>query len=311
MNRRERFHAAVEGRPVDRPPVTAWVHFLSDHLPGARTAELHLEFLREYDWDIAKVMNDYRYPLPAGLERLDTAEAMRRFKRLTLNERSFAEQLDAIARLRRELGPDWPIVDTLFDPYQQVVRNVGFVQGRDIPRHPQAAAEMLEAVTETLCEYVRASRAAGADGFFLSVNTAIRAGFPRGVDDAIARDFQRPYDLRLLKAAEGSVRILHVHGVGLDLDRVLDYPFEVLSLSDRLQGNPSLADLRARTGRCLMGGLNENTIQEKPLPELRDEIDDAIRQAGRERFILSPGCTVPSFTPQRTLRCLRETTRGP
>ena len=38
---------------------------------------------------------------------------------------------------------------------------------------------------------------------------------------------------------------------------------------------------------------------------------DAIRQAGRERFILSPGCTVPSFTPQRTLRCLREHTRGP
>lgn len=310
MNRRERFFAAVEGRTVDRPPVTAWVHFLSDHLSGARTAELHLEFLREYDWDIAKVMNDYRYPLPAGLERLDSAEAMRRFGRLSMNERAFAEQLETISRLRRELGPDWPVVDTLFDPYQQVVRNVGFVQGREIPRHPGAAAEMLDAVTETLCDYVRASRAAGADAFFLSVNTAIRREFPRGVDEAISREFQRPYDLRLLAAAEGSVRILHVHGVGLDLDRVLDYPFEVLSLSDRLQGNPSLAELRQRTDRCLMGGLNETTFQEKPLPELRAEIDDAIRQAGRQRLILAPGCTVASFSPQRSLACLREYTRG-
>lgn len=311
MNRRERFHAAVAGREVDRPPVTAWVHFLSDHLTGARTAELHLAFLREYDWDVAKVMNDYRYPVPVGLELLDTPEAMRRFKRLPMSERSFAEQLDVIARLRRELGPDWPILDTLFDPYQQVVRNVGFVQGKHIPLHREAASEMLDAVTDTLCDYVRASRAAGADGFFISINSAIRAGFPRGVDEAVFREYQRPYDLRLLQAAEGSVRVLHIHGIGLDLDRVLDYPCEVISLSDRLQGNPSLRELRTRTDRCLMGGLNENAIQEKPLPELRAEIDDALRQAGRQRFILAPGCTVPSFTPQRSLRCLRDYTRTP
>lgn len=310
MNRRERFLAAAAGREVDRPPVTAWVHFLSDHLAGARTAELHAAFLREYDWDVAKVMNDYRYPLPEGLERLDTAEAMRRFRRLPMGERAFAEQLDVIARLRRTLGPDWPIVDTLFDPYQQVVRNVGFAQGRHIPQHHDAALAMLDAVTATLCDYVRASRAAGADGFFLSVNSAIRAGFPRGVDDAVFRTYQRPYDLRLLEAAQGAVRILHVHGTGLDLDRVLDYPFEVLSVSDRLKGNPSLAELRARTDRCLMGGIDETTFQEKPLPDLRAEIDDALRQAGRQRLILAPGCTLPSFTPQRSLRCLRDATRS-
>jgi uroporphyrinogen decarboxylase len=49
MSRRERFLAAIGGRAVDRPPVTAWVHFLSDHLSGDATAELHLEFLRAYD----------------------------------------------------------------------------------------------------------------------------------------------------------------------------------------------------------------------------------------------------------------------
>ena len=105
MNRRERFLAAVDGRAVDRPPVVAWVHFLSDHLPGDETARLHLEFLRAYDWDVAKLMNDYRYPVPPGLELLDSAEAMRRFRPLSLDERSFAEQLRAIERLRREHAP--------------------------------------------------------------------------------------------------------------------------------------------------------------------------------------------------------------
>jgi uroporphyrinogen decarboxylase len=310
MNRRERFFAAVAGREPDRPPVTAWVHFLSDHLSGEDTAELHLKFLREYDWDIAKVMNDYRYPLPVGLERLDGAEAMRRFRRLSLDEPAFARQLDAIRRLRRELGPDWPIVDTLFDPYQQVVRNVGFAEGVNIPLHREAALDMLGAVCDTLCDYVAAAREAGADGFFLSINSAIREGFPRGVGEAVFRDYQRPFDLRLLAAAEGSVRILHIHGVGLDLDRVLDYRCEVISLSDRLPGNPSLGELRGRTDKCLMGGIDETRIQEKPLPELRAEIDDALAQAGRRRFILAPGCTVPSFTPQRTLRCLQDHARA-
>jgi uroporphyrinogen decarboxylase len=34
------------------------------------------------------------------------------------------------------------------------------------------------------------------------------------------------------------VRVLHVHGTGLDMERVKDYPCEVINLSDRLAGNP-------------------------------------------------------------------------
>ena len=308
MSKRERFFAAIEGRAVDRPPVTAWVHFLSDHLSGEDTANLHVKFLRAYDWDVAKLMNDYRYPVPPGLELLDSAAAMRRFVRLSLDERAFAEQLRAIESLRRELGPDWPILDTLFDPYQQVLRNVGFSQAPAFAAHREAALEMLDAVADTLCRYVAAARAAGADGFFMSINSAIRAGFPRGADDATCRDFQRPFDLRLLAAAQGTVRVLHVHGVGLDLDRVLDYPCEAISVSDRLPGNPSLAQLRQRTDRCLMGGIDETRIQERSLPDVRAEIDDAFAQAGRQRFILAPGCTLPSFTPERTLRHVRDYT---
>ena len=56
MNKRERFVAAAHGADVDRPPVTAWVHFLSDHLSGTETARLHQRFIETYDWDVAKVM---------------------------------------------------------------------------------------------------------------------------------------------------------------------------------------------------------------------------------------------------------------
>jgi uroporphyrinogen decarboxylase len=131
---------------------------------------------------------------------------------------------------------------------------------------------------------------------------------PRGVSREIYERFQRPFSLRLLEAARGSVRVLHVHGAGLEFERVLDYPVEAWSWSDRLPGNPTLAELRARTPHCLMGGLDETQFSERSRPLLAAQIDDALAQAGRSGFILAPGCTVPSFSPQRLLRHLRDHT---
>ncbi len=310
MNKRERFLAAVEGRPVDRPPVTTWVHFLSDHLDGERVARLHVDFVRAYDWDLVKVMNDYRYPVPEGVRTLEAPESLRAYRRLGLDEPCFAEQLRCLEHLRAGLGPDMPLLETGFDPFQQIMRNVGFDQAANLLRHEREAQQALAAITETLCDYVRAAKARGADGFFFSINGAIRAGFPRGAGDDVHARLQRPYDLEILRAAEGMVRVLHVHGTGLDLTRIDGYPYEVLSVSDRLPGNPSLRELRGFTDRCLMGGLDETRLQERSLPLVAAEIDDAIAQAGRERLILSPGCTIPSFSPKRTLSFLRDYTRG-
>jgi uroporphyrinogen decarboxylase len=310
MNKRERFLAAVQGRPVDRPPVTAWVHFLSDHLDGERVARLHADFVRAYDWDVVKVMNDYRYPVPPGVRTLDAPESLLNYRPLGLDEPCFAEQLRCLERLRAELGPDVPLLETGFDPFQQILRNVGFDQAANLVRHEREAHQALAAITDTLCRYVRAAKAQGADGFFFSINGAIREGFPRGASSDVHARLQRPYDLEILRAAEGMVRVLHGHGTGLNLARIDGYPYEVLSVSDRLQGNPSLRELRAFTDRCLMGGIDETRVQERSLPLVAAEIDDAIAQAGRERLILSPGCTIPSFSPKRTLSFLREYTRA-
>ncbi len=309
MHKRERFFGAVQGGAVDRPPVTAWVHFLSDHLPGEETARLHERFLAAYDWDFLKVMNDYRYPVPAGVQTYEDPASLRAFKALPLEEPAFAEQLKCLKALRACVGAHTPLVETLFDPYQQLLRNVGFAEAPNLHKHKEHTLCALEAVSQTLVAYVKAAKALGIEAVFLSINGAIQEGFPRGSSREIYEMFQRPYDLELLRAAEGMVRILHVHGAGIDIGRVLDYPCEVISVSDRLPGNPSLADLRKRTAKCLMGGLDETRLQEMTLPALARQVDDALEQAGRERFILAPGCTIPSFSPRRSLEFLRGYTK--
>ncbi len=308
MNKRERFIAAVQGAVVDRPPVTAWVHFLSDHLSGTETARLHQRFVETYDWDVAKVMGDYRYPVPEGVRSFEDPASLRAYRVLGMDTPAFAAQLECLAQLRRTLGADMALIDTGFDPYQQLLRNVGFSEAPNLWKHKADTLRALETVAETSASYIKAAKALGVDAYFLSINGAIREGFPRGSSREVYETYQRPFDLALLRAAEGMVRILHVHGVGLELERVLDYPCEVISISDRLPGNPSLAELRKMTDKCLMGGLDETRIQERTLPALAAEIDDAIAQAGRQKFILAPGCTIPSFTPKRSLAFLREYT---
>jgi uroporphyrinogen decarboxylase len=309
MNKRERFFAAVTGGSPDRPPVTAWVHFLSDHLPGEETARLHERFIQTYDWDMAKVMNDYRYPVPGEVQTFEDPASLRAFKPLGLDSPCFAEQIKCLKALRTALGPDIALIETGFDPYQQLLRNVGFAEAPNLWRHENEALLALGTVAETLARYIKAVKALGVEAFFLSVNGAIQQGYPRGASREVYETFQRPFDLELLGAAEGMVRIVHIHGVGLDISRVLDYPCEVISISDRLPGNPSLAELRQRTAKCLMGGLDETRIQERTLPSLAREVDDAMAQAGRRNFLLTPGCTIPSFSPKRTLSFLRDYTR--
>lgn len=310
MNKRERFLAAVSGRQVDRPPVTAWVHFLSDHLDSVRTADLHEQFLAAYDWDLLKVMNDYRYPVPEGVITLEDVKSLRRYEKFSLQEDCFVRQLECLKLLRTRLDPDLPMIETIFEPYQQILRNVGFSQAANLFRHDeQSALHAIETVRDTTCAYIQEVRKLGIDGIFLSINGAIPPHRPRGVTPEQHQTYQKKFAIDVLKEAEGMVRVLHVHGDHLEIDRIWDYPCEVISVSDRLQGNPSLSALRQKTDKCLMGGINETRIQEQTLAEIKAEVDDTIAQAGPSRLIIAPGCTMPSFTPARNLHFLRDYTR--
>jgi uroporphyrinogen decarboxylase len=166
---------------------------------------------------------------------------------------------------------------------------------------------MLAAACGTMCPYMRAMRAAGCDAVFFSINGAIVPPNPARRGRGDLRAFLRPYDLRMPEAMEGMARILHVHGMGVDVTRGIDYPCEAIPVSDRLPGNPSIRALRAMTPRCLMGGVHEMAIAERSIPATRAEVRDAIAQNGGVRnFIVSPGCTIPTRTPTAALRAVME-----
>ena len=303
----ERFHAAVAGNPVDRIPITVWLHFVTDFVDGAESARLHARFFRQYDWDLAKVISDYRLPLPDGMETFESPQDMARIRPASMAERTYQEQFRLLRVLRADLGEDWPIIDTTFEPLQQITRKVGSAKTKMIFDNPALAKPMLEALTETVIAYVRELKRIGVDGVLYSVFGGIQKPHPKGIDDATFKEFMRPYDQAILAEMEGMVRILHVCQTHLDFDRFDDYPCEALSWWDRHPSCPSLAEMRKRTDKCLVGGMDHEAIIDRSVPDLRAEINDAIDQVDGHRFILGPGCTIRSQVPQHILNCIRTT----
>jgi uroporphyrinogen decarboxylase len=302
MDKIERVRATLAGRPVDRAPFTVWYHFGNQHAPAERCAQVHLEFFEAYDLDLLKVMNDYDYPMPAGLDTVATPEDLGRLAPFDPAGTPLGTQLRAVELIATALRGRALFLDTVFSAWNTLRRNlVREAMSELMERHPEALERALGIVNDNLVRYARASLARGAAGIFLSVPASA---------DVLTREqyerFMRPFDLALLGAiqGEGECHVLHAHGEAVYLDRLLDYPVHALSWAD-LNGGPPIEEVRARTPLTLMAGLDHVRFAETSAAALRGQVSAARQRGGPTRFVLAPGCSLPSYAYALLIKAAR------
>jgi uroporphyrinogen decarboxylase len=306
MSKIERVRAALAGNPVDRPPFSIWYHFGNQHASPERTAQAHLEFFEFYDLDLLKVMNDYDYPMPEGIHVMDTPGDLECLTRLDLTRTPLAQQLKAIELIAKALRGKALFVDTVFNAWNTLRRNlVKEAMGPLMAEHPKAVEAALQVVNDNLIRYALATLERGAAGVFLSVPASAETLTP----EQYTR-FMRPFDLQFLNAVkgEGECHVLHAHGERLYLDQLLDYPVHVLSWAD-LNGGPTIAEARRRTSLCLMAGLDHIKFPYVSAKLIRDQVKSALAQAGDTKFILAPGCSVPTYSFPPLIKAARDAAR--
>jgi uroporphyrinogen decarboxylase len=323
MNKRERVMAALAGREVDRVPLAFWMHnFATENSASGLTAET-LRLARTFDWDYLKPQSRAqcfaemwgltyrpsteratpytvtRHPArsPADLARLRPADA---------RAGALGEQLEALRAIRAAVGPDTPIVWTVFSPMMVVPflleggRDTALELARSEPKAVEAA---LEAITETLTAYVKACVGAGADGIFYATNLATR----ELLRPEECRRFQRAYDRRVLDAAGSApFNIMHVCGAGAHFAEFADYPVAAFSWA-LAPGNPSLAEGHRRTGRAVMGGIPAKPEIGSMTPvEIGGRVSAAIMDTGARWLLLAPDCSITPDTADVLLRAARQ-----
>jgi uroporphyrinogen decarboxylase len=321
VTKQERLRAAIRGDVVDRPPVALWRHFPGDDQRPEDLAAATVAFQRRYDFDFVKVtpassfcVRDWgaqdrwvgslegtreyvAYPIQAP-------DDWRRLSPLDAGRGALGAQLRCLRLIADGLMGEVPFIQTIFSPLAQAKNLVGRERLLvHLRRHPDAVHAGLEAVTETTIRFVAAARRTGIAGVFYAVQHA-QYGLLSEEEYAV---FGRPYDLRILEAAQGLwLNVLHVHGSDVMFDLLADYPAQVVNWHDR-ETRPTLAEAQRRLAGAVCGGLQRREVIVRGTPDqVREQAADAIAQTGGQRFILGTGCVVPIVAPTSNIRAARE-----
>ncbi|MEW5977904.1 MAG: uroporphyrinogen decarboxylase family protein [Acidobacteriota bacterium] len=304
MSKIERVKATLRGERVDRLPFTFWHHFGLQKEPGERHAEATLEFYRKFDVDILKVMSDFPYPLPEGIERIEDPADWTRLEPL---KNPFPEQIKALKLIHREIKGQALFVETIFQSWtvaEKLSSKKTLQRLKD--EDPQLLRRALRVISESQANHARLALEAGAAGVFL----AVAASDAMVLDRAEYSKLVRESDLIVLDAAKekGELNILHVHGNKPHFEELVRYPVHVINYSVHGTGM-NMAATKMRFSGTLMGGLDETTLTDPNQEQLRQQIQSAVQAMHKRRLILAPGCSVPDDISDEALLRVRDILR--
>jgi uroporphyrinogen decarboxylase len=320
MSRAERVTAALTGRAVDRPPVSAWWHDYKREWSAADLAEATLEYYRKYSWDYIKVNPRFSYYAEdwgATYRRYEdrmpeidhpavsSPEDLRRLKPLDGTAGAFAEQLEALRLIAGGLGGAAPFIQTVFSPLAVMTRLTGstkYVQ-KLIRQAPDDLAAALGTVEQTMTAYARACLKMAASGIFYA---AVEWGSADNISWEDYERFGKPFDLRILETVSAApFNVLHVCRERNHLPRLLDYPVAAFHWDVQGTGNPTFTDVLSATSKAVMGGVAVRTLREGDPSDVRAEANKAKEEA-EVRLLLAGGCSIDPSTPPVNLEMLVE-----
>lgn len=312
MTGRERVKAAIEMGVADRPPVGAWGHTYREEWSPHELAAITVERARQFGWDFVKFQprassfaeafgSVYK---PAGHRlkgpvlvsaAVPDLESWRDVR--LVNPKALDDQVESIGLVARELGPDVPVIQTVFSPITVGGYLVGKSQARvvrELRKHPDLVRPALGTIAEGLVDFSRRSVEAGAAGIFYAISGYAGRGV---MAEDVYRELVLPYDVSVLRQLPSAAwfNVVHLCGSNLNFGLARDMPAQVVSWSIHNQGNPSLAEGRKLSGRAVMGGLGQRaSLLYGPPPEVEAEARRAVAETGGRGLLLAPGCSVPT-----------------
>ncbi|MFN0162653.1 MAG: uroporphyrinogen decarboxylase family protein, partial [Burkholderiales bacterium] len=323
MDRRQRLAAAIGGGVPDRVPVSAWGHFFNRENSAASLADVMVEFFERYQWDYLKVHArasyhvegwgfTYRPSNNPGAGHVCTGhpivgpQSWRNIKPLSLDTPALAEQFDALARIRARIASDVPLIMTVFSPLdvaEKLVDRDAALLKSHIEADPDALAGALEAIADTLHRFVARLPALGVDGIYFSTKWANNIK----LTPAQYQRLVRPYDLRVLEAAQGLwCNMLHLCEDAIQLEAMADYPVQVFHWDAHTPHNPGFAAGARVVGRAVGGGVDAGTLASGAAAAVYDRVRDAITQMNGRNLLVGPGCSVQvARTPAANLEAMR------
>lgn len=320
MNHRQRLESVLADVQPDRVPVALWRHFPVDDQKPGNLAEAIVDFQRSFDFDLVKVtpassfcvkdwgvQDEWRGATEGTRDYtvrvVHQPEDWAKLPVLDPAAGSLGEQLDCLRQIIAALGPQVPVIQTIFSPLAQAKNLVG---GANLLVHlrqyPDALQQGLKTITESTRRFVEAAIKTGIAGIFYAVQHAQS----HLLSPSEYQAYGYSYDLQILEPARALwLNMLHLHGENVMFDLFAEYPVGIINWHDR-DTFPDLTEGQKRFPGVVCGGLQRERTMVLGTPEqVKAEAHQAIQATGGRRFILGTGCVVPIIAPRANLLAAR------
>jgi len=325
MSKIERIEALKSKGSADVIPRSFWRHFYLHERNAQDLARTMLSFQDIYGWDFMKVnprscyfVEDWGVRIEYGGDEhtaqritdhpVKSAGDWKKIAPLDVTKGTYGEHLDALKLIKKGLGEPVYFIMTVFTPLSVAGRLTGGNEQikKFMDENPSELLSALEVITKTLIDFAGACLEVGAGGVFLATTTY-------GSTDYLTEEqfdrFSRPFDLRILDAVKDApFNVLHVCQANNMLMNLLDYPVHAFNWDVYAEGNPSLAEVRSKTDRILIGGLSQDgSLLDEDDKKLEKEFARGVEQTDNgRRFILGAGCVISTRTRDAKLLKVKE-----
>jgi uroporphyrinogen decarboxylase len=328
MTKAERIRATIAGEPADRTPFSLWHHFPGRDATVEGLVNETIAFHEQFDVDLIKLMPTGMYStLPYGTtievvpgdsgttgmktSPIQTSKDWTTLPAVSLTDGALAEQIEVVRRVRSAVGPDVPVVQTIFSPLSMADKMSGGSLLEHLENDEDAVHVALGQFTQDVIAFARECLSAGADGFFFATQQASRDA---GLSDELFDRAGVTYDVRVLEALYDDDRnwctILHLHGTNTRFEIADQYPIHAVNWHDRESG-PSIKEATGLTKRTLVAGIDRvGPVARGDIDGAIAEVNDAINQANGQRLIVAPSCVLPHTVDASVLRAIRAHVQG-
>ena len=301
MTKKDRVIAAIKKEPVESIPSGFSLHFPSEEAFGEKGVQAHLEFFKQTDTDICKIMNENLVP---AFGTFSCAKDFQKIPKLTKADTFIQDQITFTKRIMEKASPDVFMLGTLHGVVASSIHplekaGMSYDETRlfllsALRENPKPVLSAMQRITDVMCTLVEEYHAAGVQGIYYAALGAEKRYF---TDEEFVT-WIAPFDHQILKTIKetGSYSFLHMCKDGLDLRRYSGCVDVVDVVNWGVYEAPfSLEEGRSLfTGKTLMGGLANRTgvLVDGSEQDIQSEVQALITQMGRTGFILGADCTL-------------------
>lgn len=333
MNKEARLRAAIDGRQVDRIPVSVWYHLSAIDQDSLKLAQATADITKKFDFDFVKMMPfglysaadlgaEITYFSLRGKPPVVKAPGIRteadylRLPHVDVKDGAHGRQLVFAEELAKQLPKDVPFIQTIFSPLTTLHKLAGDRLLKDLVTVPDPVHHALEAITEITVMFAQENIRRGVSGFFFATQEARR--------DLLSlnafRTFAEPYDLAVQQSYAGRTwfNVTHLHGLDVYFEEVATkYPGNVINWHDQ-HTFPSISEAKKLTNKALLAGLaaadtvvggkkvRDDIVLNGTPAAIAAAVKRAIAASGGRSFILGPGCVVDQFVSEENLLAVRK-----